>query len=302
MTTRTITRTDYNIIRSTINSLLGAGTGSRGYGQALGSVALPDPPTPVVVQDEQWDALYFDLLNILIHQTGVIPILPNVDSGQVVRLGASYPLSSYESALTTADANRFNLALGQSVIEGKGSQTYAVPWSNQIQATITLSFSTANEARWFFNSGGKVRISSSRTGGSVSAQNTSWTNMLTAAGVVQFGAGTSSSVNFYTLTDTYQTVALYTGSGYYLYSANTYRIEARSNVVNNSEGTATQVTLRLTWADNYVDLKPSLPNDQVDGEISFSVEEQRASGLLKPDGFGAFSVVGPSYTISSITP
>lgn len=295
-----ISRSDFNNIRSQIDLLLGNGVASRGYGQPLGSVALPPPPTPITIQDEQWDSLYYDLLNILIHQTGVTPALPNVGSGEVVRLGASYPLSAYTAALTNADLNRFKVALNQSVITSKGSVSYSSAWTSLAQATITVNFASADQARWFFNSGGKIRITSSRTGGSSTGQNNSWSNLLSGAGVIEFGAE-SPNLNFYGLTSSFQTLTVLAGSGYYLYSANTYRIEARCNVAENSSGTATQINIRVTYSDSYVDLKPSLPNDQVDGTLTLSVEEQRASGALQPAGFGTFNITGPTYTISSIS-
>lgn len=298
MTIRTISRNDYNSIRSQLALLLGNGSASRGYGQAVYSTELPAPPTPVTIQDEQWDSLYYDLINILIHQTGVTPSLPNVGEGEVIRLGASYPLSSYESAIAQADINRFNLALNQSVITSQGTVTYSSPWSNQATASVIVQFSNPDQARYFFNSGGKIRFSSSRTGGSSTAQNNSWTSLLLSAGVLEFGAA-SENLNFYTLTGDWQTLTVRSGSGYYLYAANSLRIEARCNIPDNSNGGAQVVFFRISWSDAYVDLKPSLPLDQVDGLLTLTVEEQKASGVLQPSG--NFSITSPSYVISSIS-
>lgn len=293
--TRTINRTDYNNIRSQIDLILGVGVGSRGYGQPLVSTVLPPPPEPITIQDEQWDNLYFDLVNILIHQTGVTPNLPNVDGGEVVRLGASYPLSAYESALALADTNRFNLALGQSVVSSRGTVSYSSAWSNSAQATMTVTFPSSDQARYFFNSGGKIRFTSSRSGGSSSSQNNSWSNILSTTGTVEFG-GNTTGINFYSLTGAFQTFFLNSGSN--PYGSNSYRLEARCNISNNSNGGATEVYFRITWSDAYVDTQPFPPGDQVDGILSLSVEEQKASGSLQPSG--SFSISSPSYTLSSI--
>ena len=294
--TTVINRNDYNNIRSQIDQILGAGTGSRGYGQALASTALPAAPAPITVQDEQWDALYYDLVNILVHQNGTTPLLPNVDGGDVIRLGASFPLSAYQTALTAADSNRFELALGQSVISAKGSATYGSAWNTQAQSTVTVTFSSADNARYFFNSGGKIRFTSSRIGGSSSGQNNAWTALLDSAGVVSFG-GNTPTINFYALTSSYQTS--YTKSSSGAYGSNSYRIETRCDVANNSGGGASTVYFRITWSDAYVDYQPSPPNDQVDGILSLSVEEQKASGSMQPTG--SFSILSPTYTVSPIT-
>lgn len=294
--TTVINRNDYNNIRSQIDQLLGVGSASRGYGQSLVSTALPAAPAPITVQDEQWDSLYYDLVNILVHQTGTTPILPNVDGGDVIRLGASFPLSAYQTALTLADTNRFELALGQSIVSAKGSANYGGAWSVQSYTDITVTFSSANNARYFFNSGGKVRFTSSRVGGSSSAQNNAWTALLDSVGVVSFGANTANT-NFYSLTGAYQTVFQRNSSG--AYGSNTYTISARCDVANNSAGGATVVYFRVTWSDAYVDYQPSPPNDQVDGTLSISVEEQKASGSMQPTG--SFSILSPSYTVASIT-
>jgi len=305
-TSRTIDRNDYNTLVTRINEILGTGKdplgnyisdATRGYGQSVITTALPEPPTPVTIQEDQWDSLYFDLLSILIHQTGNTPLIPNISDGEVVRLGAAFPLSAYESALTLADANRFNLALSQSIISPGGSATYSSAWSSRAETTVTVTFPSAEQARYFFNSGGKIRFSSSRTGGSNTSQNSSWTNLLNSAGTIEFSANPS-NFNFYNLTGSYLPfVQISAGSGFY--NANNFKIEARCNISNNSASGATIIYFKISWLDDYVDLKPSLPNDQVDGVLTLTVEEQKASGTLQPSG--SFTISSPTYNVSSIT-
>jgi hypothetical protein len=59
------------------------------------------------------------------------------------------------------------------------------------------------------------------------------------------------------------------------------------------------VTIRIVWQDNYTDPGPSGPGDQVDGTLSLSIEEVKASGVLQPSG--SFSITSPSYVVSNIT-
>jgi hypothetical protein len=125
----------------------------------------------------------------------------------------------------------------------------------------------------------------------------SWVNFLNSVGIRSFGADTDPSINYYTLTNSFQTY--YQSSLSTPYSANNYRLEASCNVSNNSAGTATVLTLRATLTDAYTDPGAPAPGDSVDGTLTISVEELKAAGTLFPSG--TFSIVGPSYSLSSIT-
>jgi hypothetical protein len=70
-------------------------------------------------------------------------------------------------------------------------------------------------------------------------------------------------------------------------------------VANNSTGTATILTLRVTLTDAYVPTGAApAPSDQVDGTMTIAVEELKAAGTLFPAG--TFSITSPSYSLSGI--
>ena len=287
---------DFNTLRNKIIEVIGNGAGTYGYGQAIQSSQVFQGN---IITKTQWDGLRFDLVNILIHQTGVTPTLIEVARGSVIGEDAGDPLQAYGRAIDTARINRFFLAPGQSIIAAVSTKTYASSWSSNASMTAQLTFSNANDARFFFNSGGQIRFTSSRTGGASSQQNNAWTNVLSNSGVVNFGANTPVGIGFYALINSYQTIYQNTLST--PYSANSYIIDALCNVSNNSTGTATSVTFRIRWLDNYTDInEPAYPpNDIVDGTLSLSIDEVKASGNLQPSG--SFSITSPSYTISNIS-
>jgi hypothetical protein len=289
-----ISAADYVAIQDKAQSVLGPGIGSRGYGQALSST---DVFTGNQITKEQWDLLRYDIVNIRVHQDGVLPTIVTVNVGDPIGYGAGSPNTNYNSLMDTAIANRFNIASNQSIISAAASQTYSSAWGSSAQATLTATFSTADQARYFFNSGGKIRITTTLTGSSITSQNNAWVNFLNSAATQSFGAATNEFVNFYTLTNAYQTY--YQGSLTTPYSSNNYRLEARSNVANNSSGTATVVELRITLTDSYVDSGPPAPGDSVDGTLTISVDELKASGSLIPTG--SFTITSPTYSISTIT-
>jgi hypothetical protein len=290
---------EFVTIQDKAQSLLGTGAGTRGYGQP---VLSSDVFTGNAITKAQWDALRYDIINIRLHQDGVLPAIITLTDNAVIGYGASSPNTNYDTLLETAIANRFQLAGNQSAISTSGTASTSSAWSSLASCDITVTFASATAARYFFNSGGKVRITPSITGGSATSQVNAWITFLSSVGTREFGAATDPLVNYYTLTNSFQTY--YQGSLTTPYSANNFKLEAKTNVVDNSAGTATILNLKVTLTDNYIDSGAAFdpnppPGDSVDGTLSFVVSEVKASGMLQPSG--TFSVTSPSYSLSSIS-
>jgi hypothetical protein len=215
--------TDYNNIRNKIVNILGVGSGSQGYGQTVRSSEVAVHSR---VSVPQWDNLRFDIINIWKHQYGEIPTLPDVrnlndptNAGAIVRTNpTTAPYTRYDTVADQLIANRFALALNQSITRNGSSpsdlwtRSFTGTWSVQLSCTVTVTWPTADAARFFFNSGGEIRFNSSRTGGATTAQNTSWSTLLTSVGTKRFGAqlpsagftplnGDECNQNFYRLTE-----------------------------------------------------------------------------------------------------
>lgn len=294
-----ILASQYVTIQDKAESLMGTGSETRGYGQTVQSA---DVFTGNAITQAQWDQLRFDIINIRVHQDGTVPNIVNIAVGDVIGFGAAAPNNNYDSLLESAIANRFRIDTGQSMVTATGSANYTLAWSNSLTLTLTVTFANSNDARHFFNSGGKIRFTPSLTGGTETAQYTAWVNILNSIGTRPFGADTDPFVTYYTLTNTFQTY--YTSFASSPYSNNSYTLEARTNVANNSTGTATQLFLRVTLADAYVDpdvatgnVEP--PGDSVDGTLTIAVSELKAAGSLQPSG--SFVITSPAYSLSAIT-
>jgi hypothetical protein len=288
---------DFNAIRSKVIEIIGPGTGQKGYGQSIASSAVFAGNN---ITAEQWDLLKLDLINIKLHQDGISPTIADIASGDVIRYRASQPNFNYNSIIDQATLSKFSLGTGQSIVSAAATQSRTGSWSTQSQCTFSATFATIDEARYFFNSGGRLRFTSSRTGGTVTSQNNAWTNLLnTTVGVVQFGAQDPETINFYNLTTSYQQI--YQVSSSTPYSNNYFRIEALCNCTDatNVNGTASAVTFRITWRDDYVDPGPGGPGDTADGTLTVTVDELKASGPLLPSG--SFTIASPAYSISAIS-
>ena len=289
-----ISANDYNSIRTKIQNVMAVGTGNLGYGQTTFSSLVVVGNS---VTKAQWDALRYDIYNAVLHQTGSAPAITTVAVGDVIRHGASQPNFQYDTIADQATTNRFDLGTGQFVTEAINSTSFSSSWYQSVSSTTSVTFATAEQARFFFNAGGKIRFASTRTGGNAEAQNTSWSNLLSAAGTQSFVGGPS-GVNFFSLTNSFQTFAEISGSS--AYSNNKWRLEASCNVSNNTSGTANIVNFRITWLDAYTDIGPTGPGDLVDGTLTLTVDQVRPSGFLQPSG--TFTNIGPtSATVGAIS-
>lgn len=289
-----ITASDFVTIQNKAESLLGVGSSTRGYGQVVQSA---DVFTGNQITKAQWDLLRYDIVNIRYHQDGALPNIVTVNVGDPVGYGPSSPNTNYDTLLETAIANRFQLGQSQSIVSNKGAATTSSSWATSAIMETTITFTNSTDARHFFNSGGKIRITPTLTGGNGTSQVNAWINFLTSVGTQSFGANTNPTVNYYTLTNSYN--LYYQNSLSTPYSANNMRLEARTNVADNSAGTATELYLRITLSDSYVDADPTPPGDLVTGTLTFSIDELKAVGALLPSG--TFSITSPTYSLSSIT-
>ena len=289
----------YVTIQDKAQSLMGTGSQTRGYGQAVQSA---DVFTGNSITKAQWDLLRYDIINIRIHQDGQLPNIATIAVGDPIGYGAGSPNTNYDTLLEIAIANRFRIDASQAIVTTKASGTYTTAWSNSLTATLTVTFANSTDARYFFNSGGKIRFTSTLTGGSGTQQYNAWVNILNSIGTRSFGADTDPFVTYYTLTNTFQTY--YTSFASSPYSNNSYTLEARTNVANNSTGTATQLFLRVTLADSYVDPDVASgasfpPTDSVNGTLTIAVSELKAAGSLQPSG--SFTITSPVYSLSAIS-
>jgi hypothetical protein len=292
-----ILASDINAIRTKISQVLGSGAASKGYGQTIYST---DVTAGQVILKSQWDALRYDIVNVFQHQQGTVPAITQVGLNNVITDDAGDALQNYNYYADVATDNRFDVATGEYGITAIDTKTTSSTWSTSASATLTCTFSTADEARYFFNSGGKIRITPSFVpAASPTQQSNAWNTFLTTTvGSQDFEGRLIAALGFYTLTDSYQ--EYYQSAISTPYSANYYQLAAKCDVANNSLGTAAEVTIRITLNDAYVDPGAPAPGDLVDGTLTLVAEEIKAVGVLQPTA-SAFSITSPSYVMSAIS-
>jgi hypothetical protein len=296
---------DYNDIRTKAINLIGTGSAGLGYGQTIRSSEVGVSSRVTV---NEWANLRFDIFNIWKHQYGDLPSINAPAANSIVRANTTnQPYKQYDNFVNILTANRFGIHSSQAITRNKATASttwpgvYGGSWTNVIFCTVDVSWTTANAARYFFNAGGEIRFNSSRTGGSSTPQNSSWTSLLTSIGTRSFGANKPLiGQNWYTLTNGFQIWENTSATS--PYASNTYRILARTtDVANNSSGTSSSIQFRIEWIDGHTSDGAGSP-DFVDGTVALAVTTLEASGTYEPAGTGSFTVETPTVTTSAIQP
>jgi hypothetical protein len=273
---------DVNDPLGTGASLMGTGSASRGYGQTTFGTGVS---TSTTIAASDYDSIRYNLLNASAHQNGsaaALSLAGNV-AGQLINSTDATTFSSYAS---TVDAARFTCHSTRKSTTAYGGNSRTTSWTSAAVANYTLFFASGDAARYFWNGGGAIRITSSRTGGAATAQNTAWSSLLSSAGTQEFGGA-----SVYTWGTSLTT--LYSAYSSAPYSSNQYTIEVS---LDAPIGSATQFTFKLGYRDPYVDPAPGhppLPEDIVDGTLSYSVD------LVYPTGGHSLT---PSGTWTSYAP
>ena len=283
---------DYNEIYNLVNETLGIGSGLSGYGQVLNASTL----TPTTkIRKSQWDLLRQDILRIAAHQglsenpswtagiTTSIPTLTLVSTTTKLTAGIT---SSYLNAINVLrlPANRFNLAFGQYSDELLISSSRSTSWNRTIRHFFTIDFGTAENARYFFNAGGTIRINPSFVKTVADTINNDWDNLINGVGTLIFGyddtkINTSqvSSIGFYDLTNTATQIYTRTGGTQNsLYAVNDYTVRLYCNTSNNSNGTARYIYVECEFKDDKT-VNPNI-DENVQGTVTNNVRMYRPSG------------------------
>ena len=299
-----ILSTDINTLQQDVEQTMGSGIGEYGYGQTVLSSPISIGQQ---IQKSHFDAIRFDIVNIYLHQFGTLQNFIEASKSIPIAAGAGDPINRYQSLINQLRNTRFDLATNQSsgaiLIDTKEyDSSVSGTWSSSAEAEITVTFSTATEARHFFNSGGKIRIFTELDTSSIASptqQTNAWKNLFAGLNV-DFGAGTSTLINYYRLTNSYQEYFAKNDST--PYSSNTYILSAKCDVPDNSTGTAKIVTIKIRLEDNYADLGAPPPGDEVQGKLQMTLSEIKADAIagIKP-GNTPFTITSPSYTMSSIS-
>ncbi len=176
--------------------------------------------------------------------------------------------------------NRFSPASRTSATGDSAQRTTA--WTTSLEVEKTYTWANEGLCRAYFNGGGRIGMSASRSGGTSSTQNTDWTNLFSAMGDIYIdyqtaggSAGTGSGIGFYELATSYQLLFTKLGSG--AYASNYIKMFGKVNSTTNP----TVVTLKAELSDPYT-----------------AAAAAAADGAVGPDGVPSTADDADGYTDS----
>ena len=290
-----IEKADYDTIKAKVDLVFGTGSGQTGYGQAITSPAVTAGST---ISAAQWVALRNDMVKARQHQTGGTIGTSSATDGANLLLPASgisiteALRNQFNLFSNTITSDKFSIGAAQFSSEGLITGSRSTAWNGTLTHTVTVS-STADNMRYFFNAGGKIRVSANRSGGTASSKNTTWDTMFTQIGEFVFdytqttytgSSASGSATGWFDLTTSNQLIGQKNApSG--SYAENRYYVYARR------DAGSTQLILTIEFQDN--DVGDTQTDENVDGTLNSVVSQYRPSGAN-------VSVTGPTASQSGM--
>jgi len=261
----TILDDEYNAFLTNTSGTIGInhtmGTGATVYG--LGQTELPavqgGTDSGTTVTAASWNALLTAMDNIGNHTNDSLTARTQVAAGDTIAIKAAVAadLVSLAAEVAAGSVNATALSVGSELQSSRASGRFA--GSHIVEHTVT--FANANSMRFFFNSGGKIRVNLTRVanGGSAATdKDDSVDEMITSMGNFDIGSlvstrsGTTETlttdgfaIGFQDVTTSYQTVFLLTQANG-TYTSMTLKGELKGNA---TAGSTANVTIKMSLTD-----------------------------------------------------
>ena len=261
----TILDDEYNAFLTNTSGTIGInhtmGTGATVYG--LGQAELPTvqggTDSGTTVTAASWNALLSALDNIGNHTNDSLTARTQVVAGDTIAIKAAIAadLVSLAAEVAGGSTSATAISAGSELQSSRSGTRYA--GSHIVEHTVT--FANANNMRFFFNAGGKIRVNLTRVangGGAATDKDDSVDEMIAAMGdfdiaslaSTRSGSGETLTTNgfavgFQDVTTSYQTVFLLTQSSG-TYTSMTLKAELKGNA---TAGSTTNVTIKMTLTD-----------------------------------------------------
>ena len=289
-----------------INHIMGTGATVYGLGQTeLSGVAAG--VTGATVTAAQWNSLLTAMDNIGNHTNDSLTVRGTVGTGDPIAIKAAVAadLASLAAEVAAGSVNATAISAGSELQSSVSGTRYV--GSHIVEHTVT--FANANNMRFFFNAGGKIRVNLTRVangGSSATSKDDSVDEMITAMGdfdiasIASTRSGTTETlttdglaIGFQDVTTSYQTVFLLTQANG-TYTSMTLKGEIKGNA---TAGSTTNVTIKmsLTDADSGDILYTSGNLSSIDVNENFIGVTDFATKLMLPT---TAQGLDPVYTLS----
>ena len=278
-----------------INTVWGVGSGDKGYGQSSTLSTVTGGNDQVTAT--QWSTLIARLNSITTHQSGVNSSITAPTAGTTIAY-----LSLLSGKITDAYNNRLLTTSNGSDVSGQGSSNYAYTSSAAADFLRTVTFTSGDAARYFFNAGGKIIINFSATNNAGNAKGNDWVSLFntkmasvvvgaTTNGRTGTGGGSTTLATAYGYwnagTSNRTLVALTSSSGTADYGSNTLQVTLRTNGVQGTNGDVGNV---LTFGIYMNDVAADSFDDTVNVTVNttFTVRPPETTNLTNTWGTPTF--------------
>ena len=289
----------YNATPDNLAEIWGVGNGQNGYGQDTSLISTLAAGT--TVSATQWAGLVYTLNKTLGHQAGTAALLTGAVQGGNIGIVAGATITAFANvaaAITTINTNKhnFNSTRGSTTASANFDATFSTSTFTQ---TITVTFASADQARYYFNSGGRLNLVFSPSGLTDNAKETSYTDLMNAIGTLSLDVLTSTrsgtgetlttnglAIGYWDLTTSNQTIIKLTSDNAN-YTANTLEVLMKvAGAAGSNGGLGTQVIYDITYTDG----ADEAFDDAVSGTFRHRIDVIRPEVTYLADVWGTITV------------
>jgi hypothetical protein len=237
------------------------GTGDLFYG--LGQTALHTVDVAQQITTTQWNSLFTAMNNVANHTNDTLTSTEARVAGDLIEIKSALiaDLQTLAASVAAGSTNATALTVtGAQLTSASGTR-----YNGSHIVEQSISFSNADQMRWFFNQGGMLQINISRTGNGATSGATgkdgsvddlinslgdfrikSQTSNFSEDGVANFNTVSTNGLNigFYDLNTSYQTILVLTQDA--TYTTMNFKFEAK---LNASPGSSTVLTIKTSITD-----------------------------------------------------
>lgn len=190
--------------------------------------------------------------------------------------------------------------MGQITSSDLLSDTRTTTWNGTINMEFTVTFTNADQRRYYFNSGGTINIESAMSS-LVTSKDTDWRDMITNPGQIKLGynyttvTGSTTGVTLASfgndgITTSFQTI-FEKGGNASVYAENRYRVSVKQD-------SSTVLRFKVEYEDNDTGDRPSpsppppygdLVDENITANIALTIGGSRASGSNVSVSFPSFA-------------
>ena len=285
-----------NVSAANVWYVLSTGSGTYGYGQDAASISTVSAAGTITAT--QWAGMVHSINKVLGHQAGAAAQLA---SGSNIGITAGATIAAFanvSTAVTTINTNKldFNSTRGTLVTGANFDATFA---TSTFTRTITVTFASADQARYFFNAGGRFSLVFVPSGLTDNSKETSYNDLMNGIGTLHLDALTSTrtgstetvttnglAIGYWDLTTSNQTIIKLTSDNAN-YTANTLEVFMRvAGAAGTNGGKGTQVIYDITYTDG----ADEAFDDAISGTFRHRVDITPPETTFLANSWGVFGV------------